>query len=65
MVYTHAQDWLRDRNLPSLGSSYEAPREVLIYLWVMLAVRPHQVPDEVKVYLAMQSAYQPGQGTMH
>lgn len=65
MVYTYAQNWLRERNLPSVDSACEAPREVIIYLWVMLALRPHQVPDDVKAYLAMRPAYQSGQDLVH
>ena len=43
--------WLRLRNLGGKAGSH-LPSEVNGYLLVCLALRPHLVPDEVKVYIA-------------
>jgi hypothetical protein len=43
--------WLKTRNLGGKAGS-PLPSEVDGYLLICLVMRPHLVPDEVKVYLA-------------
>jgi hypothetical protein len=57
-VYTSAETtrWLRRRNLPVAEGDVreELPREVVIYLLVTLALRPHRVPPEAAAFLATE-----------
>ena len=56
-MHTSAQTrtWLRRRNLPVVESPdvpEDLPREVVVYLLVTLALRPHRVPPEAVAFLA-------------